>query len=119
MKHIFILFTLISATLLISNVAFSQAPAETPTGGGNSKQQRDAELKKKKRLEEGYKLVKKEEKKRFKRQSKEAQKQIKATKKKSEKIYKKRSEIPNKINLLNNYLATQNRPQNELEIDKF
>ena len=48
-----------------------------------------------------------------------AQKQIKATKKKSEKTYKKRSETPNKINLLNNYLATQNSHKHEVEIDKF
>jgi hypothetical protein len=93
---------------------YAQDNPKPPKSEGGSKQQRDADKKKQKRLEAGYKLVEKEEKKRFKRQSKETKKLMKETKKKSEKMkHKRHSYSPILLNeqqhFASNFKAMKNR----------
>lgn len=87
--------------------------ANAPKAESSNKKQREAEKKKQKRLEEGYKLVAKEEKRRYKAQSKETKKQMKQTKKKSRKIYVKRTAL--NTNILNMPVAPADRyPQSKI-----
>jgi len=90
MKYLILfLIAFFTLTFVAPQKTKAQENIEAPKGNGGSKQQRDADKKKKKRLDAGYKLVKKEEEKRFKRQSKDAKKQMKATRKKSKNLKNK------------------------------